>query len=138
MTDEGRVMAGPAYEDDPSIRDDSALWRIIHPNWIVPDDNERGWRVSSAAFDDSKDGSPLSVLLSEIIASTGRTADDLVARFAGYGLATITAGVARAQRQGIARTPEPDEPAHASVFGKKTGAVKRALARAANWVHFPK
>jgi hypothetical protein len=82
----------------PLIRDDAALWRIIHPTWIVQDDNERGWRISSAAFDDSKDGSPLSVLLAEVVAGTGRTADDLAARFAGYGLAAITAGAARAQR----------------------------------------
>ena len=131
-------MAGPAYEDDPSIRDDAALWRIIHPLWIVRDDNKRGWRISSGAFDDSTDGSPLSVLLAEIITSTGRTADDLLMRFAGHGLATITAAMARAQRQGVARTPRPDELAHASVFGKKTRSVKRALAQAANWVHFPK
>jgi len=132
------MMAGPAYQDDPSIRDDAALWRIIHPLWIVRDDNERGWRISSGAFDDSTDGSPLSVLLAEIVASTGRTADELLTRFTGYGLAAITAAVARAQRQGVARTPTPDEPAHASVFGKKTGSVKRALAQAANWVHFPR
>ncbi len=131
-------MPGPPYEDDPSIRDDAALWRIIHPNWIVRDDNERGWRISSAAFYDSKDGSPLSVLLAEIIASTGRTADDLLMRFTGRGLAAITAAAARAHRQGVARTPHPDEPAHASVFGDKTGSVRRALAQAANWVHFPK
>jgi hypothetical protein len=132
------MVAGTACEDDRSIADQAALWRLIHPNWIVQDDNERGWRISSAAFDDSKDGSPLSVLLAEVIASTGRTADDLLAQFTGYGLAAITAGSARAQRQGVSRTPRPNEPAHASVFGKKTGSVKRALARAANWVHLPK
>lgn len=130
-------MVGVAFEDDPSIQDDAELWRIIHPTWIVRDDNERGWRLSSAAFDDSKDGSPLSVLLAAVVRDTGRDADDVLARFAGYGLAALTAAAVRAQQQGVTRTPTELEPEHASVFGKKTGAVKRALARAANWVHFP-
>jgi len=130
-------MMGIAYQDDPSIQDDAVLWRRICPAWIVPDDNV-GWRVSSAAFDDSRDGSPMSVLLAADVIQSGRTAYETVAYFAGYGLAAITAGIARTQKQGVARTPEPDEIAHASVFGPKSGAVKRALARAATWVIHPK
>lgn len=130
-------MAGPLYPDDPTIADNAALWRRIHPNWMVRDDNERGWRISSAAFTDSRDGSPLSVLLAAIIAQTGRTAEGVLASFPGYALAAISAGLARAQRQTVARTPLPEEPAHTSISGDKTPAVRRALAQGANWVHFP-
>ena len=131
-------MAGQAYVDDKTISNDADLWRRIHPAWAVSDENRGGWRVSSAAFDDSRDGSPLSVLLAEIVRATGRVPADVVARFEGHGLASFTAGIARARDQGIARSPTPDEPAHASVFGRKTTATKRALAGSAQWVVMPR
>ena len=131
-------MAGTPYIDDPTIRNGETLWRRIFPGWIVPDDNEVGWRVSSAAFDDSPDGSPMSVLLADVVEATNRTADDVLTGFEGYGLTVLVAGFVRSLKQGIARTPEPHEPAHASVFGSKTPKVKRALARASTWVHLPR
>lgn len=125
------------YEDDKTIQDEAELWRRINPDWIVPDEKPPGLRVSSAAFNDSRDGTPLSVLLAEIVRHTGRTAQDIIAPFPGFSLASITAGVARAQRQGIARTPTTKEPAHASVIGPKTKAIRQALAKAATWVVAP-
>ena len=130
-------MPGPSLEDDHTITDAAALWRRVHPSWIVRDDNAGGLRVSSAAFDDSRDGSPLSVLLAEVIAQTQRTKQDVMAGYERYALAAITAQTARACGQGIARTPEPDEPAHASVFGQKTQSNKRKMAKAATWVIEP-
>jgi hypothetical protein len=131
-------MGGPLYKDDPAITDDADLWRRIHPTWAVPDENRDCWRVSSAAFDDSPDGSPLSVLLASVVASTGRTAEEVMKRFDGYALASITAGVARARGQAVASTPEPDELAHASVVGPKTKPNRRELAKAARWVLAPR
>lgn len=130
-------MEPAAYSDDPSIPDASELWRRIHPRWAVHDDNQGGWRVSSAAFADSRDGSPLSVLLADVVAETGRTADHVLTAYTGYSLASITAGTARSNQQAVARTPAPDEPAHASVFGRKTDGIRRALARSARWVVAP-
>jgi hypothetical protein len=127
-------MAVPPLEDDPTIHNDAELWRRIHPAWIVPDENAGRMRVSSAAFDDSRDGSPLSVLLADVVAQTHRGPEEVLSRFEGYALAAIRAGTARSFGQGVARTPEPDEPAHASVFGPKTGKNKRGMAKAATWV----
>lgn len=130
-------MAGFSYVDDPSIANDAVLWRRIHPTWKVRDDNSGGWRVTSAAFDDSRDGSPLSVLLAAVVRESGRGPADVLSGFTGYFLASLTAGDARRCGQGIARTPEPDEPAHASVFGRKTKSIKRKLADAAGWIIGP-
>jgi len=130
-------MENHEYIDDPAIPNSEDLWRRIHPLWAVPDNNSGGWRVSSAAFDDSTDGSPLSVLLATVVAKTHRTADDVITHYAGYFLASITAGTAREYGQGIDPTPTPDEPAHASVFGKKTASIKRNLATRAKWVIAP-
>ncbi len=125
------------YIDDPTIQKDAVLWRRIHPSWCVRDENKGTLRVSSAAFDDSEDGTPLSVLLASLVAASGKQDLDVIADFPGYSIAGITAGIARSCGQGVARTPEPDEPAHASVFGRKTKSVKRTLAREATWVIAP-
>ena len=130
-------MPGPSLVDDLTIADTAGLWRRVHPAWIVSDDNSGGMRLSSAAFDDSADGSPLSVLLTEVIALTQRSAQDVLNGYDAYKLAAITAGTARSFAQGIARTPEPDEPAHASAFGPKTKSNKRGMAKTATWAIAP-
>ena len=119
--------------DDRTIVNVAVLWRRIHPRWIVSSEDEGG-RVSSAAFDNSPDGSPTSVLLADIVAQTGRSAIQILAEFPGYALASLAAGQARSCRQGIARDPLSEESAHAIVFGAKTRANKRCLAKSAVWV----
>ena len=124
-------MADHSYADDPTISDDAALWRRIHPSWIVEDENRSGVRVSSAAFDDSSDGSPMSVLLEAVVRETDRGVEGILSGFSSHGLASFTAGCARGCNQGVARDPLPDEPAHAFVFGPKSKSNKRCLARRA-------
>ena len=123
-------MPPPPHVDDPTILDTTKLWRRLSPLWVVSDGNG-GVRISSAAFDDSPDGSPMSVLISDVVAETQRTAATVIAAYPGYGLAEITAGAVRNCRQGVMRTPELGDDAHASVFGAKTKGNKRAMAKAA-------
>lgn len=130
-------MSDAPLADDKTILDEAGLWRRIHPRWAVKDENEGGWRVTSAAFSDSPDRSPLSVLLTDAVFASGRTHVDVLADHGGYFLAELTAGVVREAGQGVARTPTPEEPAHASVFGRKADSVRRRLARAARWVIGP-
>jgi len=130
-------MASQRLVDDATITNDAELWRRIHPTWVVHDENTEGVRVSSAAFDNSPDGSPTSVLLADTVRETDRTAENVIAGLGGYALASITAGQARDCKQGVARNPLPNEPAHAYVFGQKTKALKRCLARHAEWVISP-
>lgn len=127
-------MAFERLVDDATITDDAELWRRIHSTWIVPDRNTGSVRLSSAAFDNSSDGTPTSVLLADLVRETGRTAEDVIAKFDQHALASITAGRARDCKQGVARDALPNEPAHAYVFGRKTKLLKRCLARHAEWV----
>jgi hypothetical protein len=57
----------------------------------------------------------------------------------GYGIAFITAELARERSQLLARDPLPDKPAHALVVGNKTTSAKRMFARFADehWVVRP-
>ena len=120
-------------EDDATIPDDSDLWRRIHPDWIVYDENLKAWRLSSQAFNDDSEGGPMSVVLAPEVLASARTPMDILARFRGYSLAAVRAALARELSQGIKRDPEPDEPAHAVVVGKKTSSVRKSFSRRARW-----
>jgi hypothetical protein len=120
-------------DDDATIPDDSDLWRRIHPDWIVYDENLKAWRLSSQAFNDDSEGGPMSVVLAPEVLASGRTPIDILARFRGYGSAAVRAALARELNQGVKRDPEPDEPAHAVVVGKKTSSVRKSFSRGARW-----
>ena len=126
-------MADDGYTDDLTIPDEADLWRRIHPSHIVFDENVGQSRPSSAAFDDSSDGTPMSVLLGQ---EAGPPENALV-DYQGYALASFTVGLARACGQGIARDPTSDQPAHVLVFGRKTKSVKRRLTEGSQWVIRP-
>ncbi len=129
-------MSEPQHQDDPTIADDDNLWRRvpIGSNHILFDENLGRYRPTSAAFDDSPDGSSMSILIEQIVLQSGRTAQSTMVGHDSYALASITARLARTQNQAIVRDPQPDEEAHGLVCGKKTKGVKSKLAKGAAWV----
>lgn len=130
-------MTRITYADDPTIADDSILWRRIHPSWIVADENRGGFRISSAAFDNSEDGTPTSIHLEEVARAFGQTAEAILRPFVGYGMAALTAGQGRGCGQAIGRDPLPDDPTHGFIAGQKTKSVKRRLSAASTWLIHP-
>jgi len=54
-----------------------------------------------------------------------------------YSLVRLNAGVVRAHGQTIEHAPLPTNDCHAEVVGKKSGAVRKALRIAAEWVKKP-
>lgn len=123
--------AGGQYEDDLTISDAEVLWRRIRPGQYHYDDNRHEDWPESWAFDDGKDGSPMSVFL----ASETKDPRLVLKDHPGYGLAAITAGAARQHRQKIVRDPQPNLPdGHALVVGdKKARKVKQGLRNASRW-----
>lgn len=130
-------MAELAYANDPTIADESVLWRRIPPRWAVLDENRGGLRVSSAAFDNSDDGTPTSVHLAEVASAVGLRPADILQRYDGYGMASLTAGQARGCGQAVGPDALPDDPTHGYIAGPKPKSVKRRLAAAAVWVISP-
>lgn len=130
-------MAQQQLADDASVPDQAELWRRVPPWHVIFDANVGRTRPSKAAFDNDEDGSPMSVVLADLVLQSGRTAPQIVAEHDRFALAAFTAGLARSKHQGVARDPLPAEPAHALVFGKKTDSVKRALAKGSKWVVHP-
>jgi len=127
-------MANAEYSDDRTISNNAELWRRIPPKHIVYDENRGRVRPSTAAFDDHSNGSPMSVLLGEVVVGSGRTALEALAAHQGYSLASITAGMARQCTQAVAREPLPDEPAHGVVVGSKTDKVRKKFAYGCTWI----
>lgn len=106
--------------DDPSISDDTELWRRVHPKQFHTDENSGEVRPSTAAFNDRE--------MSVVIAAESRGVDAVLAGYDEYGLVSFRAGFARELGQRIVRDPTPDEPAHALVIGAKPNRVLRAFA----------
>jgi hypothetical protein len=118
------------YSDDPTIPDEADLWRRIPPWHFVTGQMTGEVRPTSAAFDDDRDGSPMSVVLAAGCAGP----ESVLAGHPGYALAAIKAGLVRECQQGITRDPLPEEPAHALVFGLKTKSMRRRLAVSSIWI----
>jgi hypothetical protein len=128
------MSSNSTYVDDLTIEDDSPLWRRIPSLHFFYDENQGRIRPSSAAFEDHKNGSPMSVILGREVIDNGRSAESLLVNHSGYGLVSFLAGLARENKQGIVRKPIPEEPAHAEVFGNKTKSIRNALAKNSKWV----
>ena len=124
-------MTGPLL-DDASIADSATLWRRIFPKWWVWDERRNAFRLSSQAFENSRDGSGTSVVLAD-----ESTVEEVLGGFDGYGLAALTAGAARAAQQGVRRVPLKDVRGHAQIEGTKSGAVRAKLVAAAEIIFPP-
>ncbi|HWZ98331.1 MAG TPA: hypothetical protein VN025_11275 [Candidatus Dormibacteraeota bacterium] len=128
------------FPDDLSIEAEESLLRRIPPDHIIFDDNEKRWRPSSAAFEDDRDGDPMSVVLLKILNRDKREPSSVLKGHEDYALASITAGLARQYVQTVHPQPLDEEPAHAVVCGEKTkgkkNAPKKKFAQAATWVVF--
>jgi hypothetical protein len=115
--------------NDPSIDGDLALYRRIPTIHVVPDENRGCVRVSSAAFS----GEEMSIVLDDTLLASGRNPEGLVDGFADVFLAILRPALARANGQGVVRSPQAIEPAHGDVIGPKSKAVRRLFACEATW-----
>lgn len=122
------------FVDDPQIADEGELWRRIHPSQLVHDGNSGTVRISSGAFSDSSDGTPMSVYL-----GNEDTPARVLAAHPGDLLAALLAGEVRPLGQGVCRSPTAADPSHAFVFGKKTDGIRRRMATIASsrWIVGP-
>lgn len=114
------------YENDASISDGEILYRRVRSDlW-----HWQEGRPASGAFDDSGDGSPMSVALHSLLEAAGMEPQDLLRDLPPqFGLVRFTVGFARSL--GLAVTSMPPvagQPAHGWVSGKKTRSRQKRLA----------
>lgn len=122
--------------DDPSIADETVLYRRVPRRWIVPDNNRQPpcVRLSTGAFQ----GMELSVGLGDELEALGEPPEAILTGLPeDMCLVGFPAAGARALDQLVCRDPQDNELAHGLVVGKKTDRVQRELARASSWVVAP-
>ena len=132
-------MGEEDYIDDLSIKNDGHLWRRIPPNppFLIHDKNRNCKRLSSAAFEDHRNGTPMSVAIAQIAEKHNRGSKDVLKDHAGYGLAGLVVKKIREYNLGICKRPLPGQPEHGEVFGPKSRSVRKKLALTAFWVIKP-
>jgi len=121
----------PPDVDDGSIADDADLLRRIRPDQIVDDKNLGARRPSSAAFKDPT----MSVDTEPILHQHGLDWTFTLRNHSGYSLARFKTGAARVETLAVVHKPEPGNPAHTEVIGKKTQGVANRLVAASTWAH---
>jgi hypothetical protein len=109
-------MPEAGFTDDPSIGDETELWRCIPPLQYDFDHNRARWRPSSIAFRDNSNGDPMSAF----IAAECGGVEALQALLPEYLIVRFTAVLARQQcGQVVARDPEHGPAGHVVIVGNK-------------------
>src|SRR5438445_395262 len=113
-------MADEEYPDDPSIPDEMLLWRRIDRAHL--DENDVPRRISFRAFQDSSDGTPMSVTLG----LPERDPFSVLTKYPEQGLVEFTARHVRELGFRVARAPVAADPHQVYVAGpKKTRPVRK-------------
>lgn len=129
---------GLVYEDDPEIRDNERLLRIVPASSIYCDSVTGKEKAHSKDFQDaskrraSEMGYPavgMSVHLESVLRANSLTPQSLLDQWPHPArLVVLTAEDVRGEGQGVVAKPEPTRPAHALVFPKE-GARKKSPVR---------
>jgi hypothetical protein len=130
VTDGREDFAEPDIPRVPS--DDCLLYRLIRPDWVMPD----GGRPKSQAFSDHPADGALSMFLSDEMEAAGKTVADLGKLWPGYRVCWITVGQVCALGQEVVRDPIEQFPGHAAVrdrSGRRSAGTRARLAKAVKW-----
>jgi hypothetical protein len=134
----------PAQSDDPiGIPDDTRLFRRIDPNQVVFDANRNERRPTSQNFQDSKDGTPMSVFLENVAIAHGESPSDFLrGRWVGWYLVAVRAGAMRRHGQEVFLDPQNQDAddrylSHAAVRGSNDKKTRPRLAQEYEWVVAP-
>jgi hypothetical protein len=85
-------------------------------------------RPSSAAFEDDRDGDPMSVYRRDVIESERANVERVMIGHQGYALAAVPAGQFRLKAQAVHPDPLPEESSHTKMCGPKPASVRRWFA----------
>jgi hypothetical protein len=116
-------------ENDPSIVASTDLFRRIHPDQVVWDDNQRRLRPTTAAFRDIE----LSINLGDDLARHNLTPRFALRNYPRHHLVAVTAGFVRDEGQAVYRDHLPDDPTHGIVAGPKPKPRRGRFALSARW-----
>lgn len=109
------------------ILNEDKLYRRILDVWLKEDGS-----ISSAAFQNTSNTDDMSVGLARLT-----TPEKTVSEYPSCGVASLLAWLARKLRQQVLHDPIPTNVAHSTVRGKKTGSIKKKLAKGSAVILLP-
>jgi hypothetical protein len=121
---------------DDDVGDDEVLLRRFAQCHLI-EEKFGVFRVSSAGFASSSDGSGMSVDLKSELERQGLPVTHVLTSFPNQGLAQILASDVRQLELQVIRTPLPDNTAHANVVGSFTKSIQKKLAAKAVIIQMP-
>jgi hypothetical protein len=123
--------------DDPTIPDDSVVFRRVTPEWFKVDPGTGERRLTSAAFSDL--GDAMSVAIGVDLDADQHDAGEVIEGHPGYGLVALPVGELRKLGLGVVRSPMEGELCHGDVHGKKTKGTRNKLRVLAekHWIVMP-
>jgi len=131
----------PDRNDDPvGIPNGTRLFRRIDPTMTVPDKVRKERRPTSQNFQDSRDGTPMSVFAENVAVEHGETATDfLKGVWSGWYLVAVPTEWMRQNSQKVYldpgnQDPEDRHPSHAAVDGPKDQKTRKKLAEKYEWI----
>jgi hypothetical protein len=123
-------MSQEECKDDLSITAETRLFRRVHPNQLVTDENTGFCRLSSSVFKDVD----LSVDIESIMRSIGKSPEACLTRNPHHKLIAVTAGAARGLQLAVCFSPTEDNPSHGLIYGPKSKATRYKLIEVSEWV----
>jgi len=125
------VNAGNSGHKELSVTENDVLWRRIPPYHVVFEENDNAYRVAKDSFNDSPNGTPMSVF----VASQCKNPRLALEGHDDFGLVSLSVSfVIRECHLQVEPAPKPSlPPGHAYVIGKKTDSVRKKLRRHCTW-----
>lgn len=97
---------GLPKDDIARIPSETRLFRRVDPNWVVFDKNRNELRPTSQNFQDSKDGTPMSVFAENVAVASGEVPIDFLRnRWSEWCLVAVSAGAMREHGQAVYLQP---------------------------------
>jgi hypothetical protein len=111
--------------DDAPVSDETILFRRVHPDEVVWDDNDKCARPNSGVFKDVE----LSIHLGDVLEDDGREPVAVLDGKPHHCLVGFTTKCAQEQEQEVKRSHMPTDDSHGEVVGAKPKARRRYFSR---------
>lgn len=114
---------------DAPIADATELYRRVHVDQIVWDDNVKRLRPNKNVFKDVE----LSVHLGDVLEDNGHRPSSVLDGKPNHHLVALTAGFVTDEEQAVSRDPQAHDESHGLVTGPKPKSRRDRFALAARW-----
>jgi hypothetical protein len=130
-------------DDLVAIPNGTRLYRRIDPKKTIYDSNRKERRPTSQNFQNSNDGTPMSVFAENVAQAHGESPQDFLRGvWSDWLLVAVLAEDMRAHKQKVYLDPNNQDstdfhPSHAAVDGDKNDKTRKKLAEKFEWIKSP-